>query len=101
VSVYRHIGGAVVSDLGPLPLAAARDLAGFYGLEAVRAAELGQRRSAAACARRALALHDAAEEARRWRRAAGWAKPEAADISSPVIPETAQPLSGSAASAGD
>ncbi len=72
---FRHIGGGLVSDHGVLNLAAAEALARFYAGEATR--ETGA--AARLCAARAEALHTAVNEARRWRRAAGWAKAEAAD----------------------
>jgi hypothetical protein len=76
---FGHIGGAVVGDHGPVGLRLARDLARFYGLEAIDRQKAGERRIALTCARRALALHQAAEAAVRWRRAAGWREPEGAD----------------------
>ena len=79
VTAFRQIGGAVISDVGAISLRTARELARFYGLEALHEAAAGERRYAHTCARRSLALHDAAEGAARWRRAAGWRDPEAAD----------------------
>ncbi len=76
---FAHVGGAVIADHGPLALAASRALIGFYDVEARLAAEGGARRWANLCARRALTLTAAAGDADRWRRAAGWADPDAAD----------------------
>lgn len=73
---FAHIGGAVIADHGPVALAEAGDLVVFYAAEALRVAD---GRWARICRRRAQALHDAAEEAALWRRAAGWADPRAAD----------------------
>jgi hypothetical protein len=70
----RAAGGAILSDIGPMGLAAARDLARFYQHEAA----LGGRH-AGACRERASALHAACLAAERWRRAAGWTQPERAD----------------------
>ena len=79
-ALFTHSGGAVIGDNGPIGLALARDLARFYGLEAIDRDAAGDARDAVTCARRALALHAAAEAAARWRRAAGWREPLAADI---------------------
>lgn len=76
---FAHAGGAVIADHGPLALAASRALIGFYDVEARLAAKDGAPRWARLCARRALALAAAAGAADRWRRAAGWADPDAAD----------------------
>ena len=76
---FVHIGGALVADHGPVALAQSRALAGFYAAEARLAQGVGARRWAALCARRAVALAAAADAATLWRRAAGWADPEAAD----------------------
>jgi hypothetical protein len=74
---YRAIGGAIITDHGPVTLAAARALAEFYHHE-----QAGLRpgaRLAVLCAERARALAGAVHEAQLWRRAAGWTNPEAAD----------------------
>ena len=74
---FRAVGGAIICDHGPLTLADARSLAEFYRREQ---AGLGPgTRLAVLCAERARALAGAVHEARLWRRAAGWADPEAAD----------------------
>ena len=76
---FRAIGGVVFADHGPIPLAAARDLAAFYASEALRWRDVGSRDAFDACARRAAALQNAVAAAGRWRRAAGWADLDAAD----------------------
>ncbi len=76
---FRHIGGMVLADHGPLTLVAADDLAKFYQSEAQRWLTPKNRLTPRICEQRAVALLEAAEAARRWRRAAGWADPEAAD----------------------
>jgi hypothetical protein len=78
-SPFSHIGGSVIADHGPVALVASRALARFYEAEARIAAGGGAHRWAERCARRALALAAAARAAARWRRAAGWADPDAAD----------------------
>lgn len=75
---YRHIGGAVIADHGPVALAEVRALIAFYEREARFNLGAGAGRTARLCGRRALALHAALEAARLWRRAAGWPDPEAA-----------------------
>jgi hypothetical protein len=77
--VFRHIGGAVIGDCGPLSLAQARDLVRFYAREALHCQAAGERALARVCAGRALGLHTAVGEADLWRRAAGWRDPDAAD----------------------
>jgi hypothetical protein len=79
-AVFAHVGGAVVSDHGPITLAAARALAAFYAREARSCLQGGAELAARLCARRALALDQAATDAARWRRAAGWRDPDAADL---------------------
>jgi hypothetical protein len=71
------MGGCVVTDHGVLALANARMLSGFYALEAAspEAGDLWRRLAA----QRSQALARAVEDAGRWRRAAGWIDPEAAD----------------------
>jgi hypothetical protein len=76
---FRAIGGAVVADHGPIPLAAARRLSLFYATEALHCRRQGHRDGAAVCASRAKALREAVAAAEVWRRAAGWADPDAAD----------------------
>jgi hypothetical protein len=76
---FRAIGGAVVADHGPLSLAEARALARFYASEAGHWRDLDGRAASDACARRAGTLRDAVTAAEMWRRAAGWADPDAAD----------------------
>jgi hypothetical protein len=80
VTRVRHIGGAVIGDDGVIALGYVHALVKFYGLEALRARGEGQRRRAVLCARRALDLQEAATQAQRWRRAAGWTDPDAADV---------------------
>jgi hypothetical protein len=74
---FRHIGGAIIADHGPLSLRAALDLADFYRIEAARAAGRGEWTRACRC--RAQALLAAVEEAAAWRRAGGWSDPFRAD----------------------
>lgn len=74
---YRAMGGCVVTDHGVLALANARTLSGFYALEAVSSGTGERWRRLAAQRSQALAL--AAEDAGRWRRAAGWTDPDVAD----------------------
>jgi hypothetical protein len=74
---FRAIGGAVVSDHGAMALAEARTLATFYAFEANSPFTGAVWRRMAD--ERARALERAATDAERWRRAAGWADPEAAD----------------------
>ena len=74
---FRAIGGAVVSDHGGIALNEARSLADFYASEAGSGAASAVWRRVAAERAEALALAAAAAEG--WRRAAGWADPEAAD----------------------
>lgn len=76
---YRHIGGGVIADHGPISLAAARDLARFYLRESKCEPNTGGTERSRLCAARARALNQAVEEAARWRRAAGWRDPDAAD----------------------
>jgi len=76
---YRHIGGAILTDHGPVPLGRARALACFYGREARFNALNGAFQAAQTCRRRAEILSDAAREADAWRRAAGWRRPGDAD----------------------
>ena len=76
---YRHIGGAIAADHGRLSLAAAAASAGFYAQEVAGLNEAGTLRWARVCAEREEALRSAISEARRWRRAAGWADPDKAD----------------------
>jgi hypothetical protein len=76
---FRPIGGAVIADHGPIPLSAARELARFYASEAVHWRARGVGTAFDACARRATVLNEAVAAAERWRRAAGWADPDAAD----------------------
>jgi hypothetical protein len=74
---FRAIGGAIISDHGPITLAEAWALAAFYAAEAT--APLNGAIWRRLAAERARALEFAGAEAQRWRRAAGWADPEAAD----------------------
>ena len=76
---FAAIGGGVSADHGPLTLAQARALANFYGAEAAHCRSVGAKRAGQICAARADALNRAAHAAARWRRAAGWADPDAAD----------------------
>ena len=76
---FAHIGGTVIADHGAIALASSRRLAGFYAAEARLAQGAGARRWGDLCAGRALALGAAADAAALWRRAAGWAEPDAAD----------------------
>ena len=76
---FKHSGGAILSDRGPIPLAQARGLAIIYAKAAALLLDAGDRRQGLACARRAIALARAAREAADWRRAAGWRIAEAAD----------------------
>jgi len=76
---FWHAGGALLSDHGPIGLTQARTLIRFYGREALDLAAAGDMATASMCARRALRLHAAMKLAERWRRAGGWADPDAAD----------------------
>ena len=76
---FRHIGGAVIADHGPIDLAQARRLAKAYALEAASLAEAGAISWSRTCAARAEALDEAIAAACAWRRAAGWRDPEEAD----------------------
>lgn len=69
---FRSMGGAVIADHGPVPLAKARTLAHFYASEALLW-------RCEACGRRAEVLREAVLAAENWRRAAGWADPDVAD----------------------
>ena len=75
-TLIGHIGGAVIADYGPISLTAAVDLVSFYRLEACHQPPL----AAAICRERAQALDCAVAAASRWRTAAGWLDPHAADI---------------------
>jgi hypothetical protein len=79
-AAFRHIGGVVIADHGPVPLKAARGLVHFYTSEADRetAAASGE------CRRRAHALESAVAAASAWRRAAGWRDPDRADRQPPL-----------------
>jgi len=83
---FGHVGGSVFADHGALSLTQARTLVVFYAREAEASMARGEAAAARLCARRALALHAAAEGAALWRRAAGWRDPEAADRSGPIPP---------------
>ncbi|MGI8841549.1 MAG: hypothetical protein ACR2F8_12330 [Caulobacteraceae bacterium] len=87
---FTHIGGAVVADHGTIALAQAKSLARFYRREARGAADGRALGWAALCRRRADALQDAIEATARWRRAAGWADPEAADQRPFLVPPHGQ-----------
>jgi hypothetical protein len=76
---FRSIGGTVIADHGPIPLVAARNLARFYASEALHWRDLDSPGAFEACTRRAAVLREAVAEAETWRRAAGWADPDAAD----------------------
>lgn len=76
---YRHAGGALVCDHGPLTLAGARALAAFYAHEADYWQAKSKSAMSRACARRAQTLTDAADDAVLWRRAAGWSNADLAD----------------------
>jgi len=87
---YRHIGGSIVSASGAsISLAAARAWAEVWGRAAIEAAAAGCRDLAGVCARDALALSTAAEACARWRKAAGWRNPAAADASAAQPPAAA------------
>jgi hypothetical protein len=76
---FRHIGGAVIADHGPIGLGEARGLAKLYALEAAHLAEHDRIAWSRACAARAEALDAAIVAACRWRRAAGWRDPDMAE----------------------
>jgi len=76
---YRHIGGMVMADHGPLTLTAVRALEAFYRAEARYRRALDDPATSQGCAFRADVLAEAATAAEAWRRAAGWTDPEAAD----------------------
>ena len=74
---FRHIGGAIVSDCGAIPIAAARTLCRLYqkqGEMHARADAEGERYNT-----QVRSLDRVITEAAIWRRAAGWSDPEAAD----------------------
>ncbi len=76
---YRHIGGMVIADHGPLALLAAAELALFYAREGLEGVRHGERSTVSTCGERILALTAAVDAAVEWRRAAGWSDPFAAD----------------------
>lgn len=76
---FRSVGGAVIADHGPISLKTARRLARFYASEALHWRGLDSQEAFEACERRAGALRKAVAETETWRRAAGWADPDAAD----------------------
>ena len=76
---FRHIGGAVIADHGPIGLTQARELAKLYALEAAHLAECDRIPWSRVCAARAEALNTAIVAACRWRRAAGWRDPDMAE----------------------
>jgi hypothetical protein len=75
VTPFRAIGGMVVADHGPIRLTEAHALAAAYAREAATAGDAWQ----AITLGRAEALATAVRDATDWRRAAGWADPDAAD----------------------
>ncbi len=76
---FRHIGGAILTDHGPLTLREARRLAEVYRRETAHWADAGHAAGQAMCRSRAQALEEAVSGAETWRRAAGWAFPDDAD----------------------
>ncbi len=76
---YRHIGGMVIADHGPLALSAAAELALFYLREGLDGLAHGERAAVSTCGERLLALTSAVDAAMEWRCAAGWKDPFAAD----------------------
>jgi hypothetical protein len=77
---FAHLGGQVLGAAGkPVPLADALGLVRARGIAALEAETFGRRRLARLYARDAIALHAAASAAARWRKAAGWLDPMAAD----------------------
>ena len=76
---FRHIGGMVTADHGPMPLATARGLADFYRSEATYWRGMADDMTSSACALRASGLETAILAAAAWRRAAGWTDPDTAD----------------------
>ena len=77
---FRHIGGAVIADHGPIPLTRARAMMRAYRQEAERSSET----MAGECRRRADLLDEAIRSATLWRLAAGWTHPERADSARPL-----------------
>jgi len=75
VTPFRAIGGMVTADHGPIRLIEARALAAAYAREAA----IGDGAWRAIALSRAEALDSAVRDATDWRRAAGWADPDAAD----------------------
>jgi hypothetical protein len=75
----RHLGGHIMTDHGPLSLAAARGLAAFYRQESKACRAAGAVAWETSCENRAEDLERAVAEAALWRRAAGWGDPDAAD----------------------
>jgi hypothetical protein len=78
---YRHIGGAVIADHGPISLAAARNMAQFYAGQSLEHGARGALRAAQECEARSRSLSEAVGAAISWRRAAGWTDPDMADQS--------------------
>ena len=78
---FRAVGGAVLADHGVIALAEARALARFYDREVATLSATSA--AAQVCIQRRDALDRAARDAWLWRRAAGWAEPDAADSTHP------------------
>jgi hypothetical protein len=78
-SPFRHIGGAIITDYGPIDLSTARNLSRFYQAEAADPSIGADARIRWICLQRARLLDEAIKQAERWRWAAGWSAPNAAD----------------------
>jgi hypothetical protein len=76
---FRHIGGMVLADHGPLTLAEAHALTAFYRREGRELGRTGRPDLARLCQTRGRALLRAIRRASRWRRAAGWVDTDGPD----------------------
>ena len=74
-SPFRHLGGSIIADHGPLTLKVANALVSFYRTEQALSCGSGAR----LCRQRAENLEFARAQAILWRRAAGWTDPADAD----------------------
>ncbi len=77
---YVHVGGAILTDHGPIGLGQARHLVAFYEREASLTVAPHPSAWAQTCTTRAETLGAIACAAVAWRRAAGWTDPDQADV---------------------
>ncbi len=75
-SPFRHLGGTILADHGPLTLDEAQNLIRFYRAELA----LFDGGGAQLCRQRAESLEQARAQAILWRRAAGWREPATVDV---------------------